>query len=39
MQVIRGWICTNLHRRWWKAEWIAGDTQISLKCDRCGRVY
>ena len=37
MQAIRGWICTNLHRRWWKAEWI--DTRIDLKCERCGRIY
>ena len=37
--VISDWICTALHKHWWKAEWIAGDTRIELKCERCGRTY
>jgi hypothetical protein len=33
------WICTAFHQHWWKAEWITGEPRISVKCERCGRVY
>ena len=33
------WVCTALHKHWWKAEWTAGQARIDLKCERCGRVY
>jgi hypothetical protein len=31
------WFCTALHRRWWKAVWIAREPRIELKCELCGR--